>query len=465
MFSGFRKKFIGSKGFYKMVLSMAVPMILQMAVTNLVSLIDNIMVGRLGTEPMSGVSIINQFVFVFNVTVFGAVAGPSIFGAQFFGKGDHEGQKYTFRFRLLVCGFIIVAASVICLCLGAPLILLFISRESEAAQASMILKSGLDYLKIIIIGFIPFGIGQAYSSVIRECGYTKAPMAAAMSAVGINVLLDYCLIFGKFGMPELGVKGAAWATVIAKTFEALVVIVWAHTHPQKNRYITGLFRGFHIPAKLMSDITKKGIPMLVNEFLWSLGMSVVMQCYSVRSTDVVAARNISSTMTNLFSSVYIQMGACIAIIVGARLGASKLAEARDLDNKLLFFAVAAASIVGLATLPLAPVFPKLYNTEDSVRSLAAYMIMIQALAMPLWSYTNACYFTLRSGGKTGITFLFDFGFTWLLMIPLAAVLAYCTDLDIRIIFAVVTFSEVVKVTIGYFMVRSNVWVKNIVNDI
>ena len=442
MFSGFRKKFIGSKGFYKMVLSMAVPMILQMAVTNLVSLIDNIMVGRLGTEPMSGVSIINQFVFVFNVTVFGAVAGPSIFGAQFFGKGDHEGQKYTFRFRLLVCGFIIVAASVICLCLGAPLISLFISRESEA-----------------------FGIGQAYSSVIRECGYTKAPMAAAMSAVGINVLLDYCLIFGKFGMPELGVKGAAWATVIAKTFEALVVIVWAHTHPQKNRYITGLFRGFHISAKLMSDITKKGIPMLVNEFLWSLGMSVVMQCYSVRSTDVVAARNISSTMTNLFSSVYIQMGACIAIIVGARLGASKLAEARDLDNKLLFFAVAAASIVGLATLPLAPVFPKLYNTEDSVRSLAAYMIMIQALAMPLWSYTNACYFTLRSGGKTGITFLFDFGFTWLLMIPLAAVLAYCTDLDIRIIFAVVTFSEVVKVTIGYFMVRSNVWVKNIVNDI
>ena len=180
---------------------------------------------------------------------------------------------------------------------------------------------------------------------------------------------------------------------------------------------------------------------------------------------MVAARNISSTITNLFSSVYIQMGACIAIIVGARLGANKLGEARDLDNKLLFFAVTAATIVGLITLPLAPFFPRIYNTEDSVRSLAAYMIIIQALAMPLWSYTNACYFTLRSGGKTGITFLFDFGFTWFLMIPLAAVLSYFTDLDIRIVFAVVTFSEVVKVAIGYFMVRSNVWVKNIVNDI
>ena len=464
MFSEFRKKFIGSKGFYKMVLTMVIPMILQMMVTNLVSLIDNIMVGRLGTEPMSGVSIVNQFIFVFNVTVFGAVAGPSIFGAQFFGKGDHEGQKHTFRFRLLVCAAIIVIAALLFLSFGSPLISLFISKESEAEQASEILSSGMDYLKIIIIGLIPFGIGQAYSSVIRECGSTKAPMAAAMSAVGINVFLDWCLIFGKLGFPAMGVKGAAWATVTAKTAEALVVIIWAHTHHEKNKYIVGLYRGFHIPARLMADITKKGIPMLVNEFLWSLGMSVVMQCYSVRSTDVVAARNISSTMSNLFNSVYIQMGACIAIIVGAKLGADKLKEARDTDNKLLFFAVAAATAVGLITLPLAPVFPLLYNTEENVRSLATYMIVIQSFAMPLWSYTNACYFTLRSGGKTGITFLFDFGFTWLIMIPLAAVLAYFTELDIRIIFAVVTFSEIIKVFIGYFMVRSDIWINNIVKD-
>ena len=465
MLTGFRKKFIGDRGFYKMVLSMVIPMILQMAVTNLVSLIDNIMVGRLGTDPMSGVSIINQFVFVFNVTIFGAVAGPSIFGAQFFGKGDHEGQKYTFRFRLLVCVFIIIIAAIVCSLFGTPLISLFISKESDAFHASAILESARDYLKIIIAGFIPFGIGQAYSSVLRECGSTKAPMAASMSAVGINVLLDWCLIFGRLGMPEMGVRGAAWATVIAKTFEALVVMVWAHTHTEKNRYIVGVYRGFRIPARLMADITKKGIPMLVNEFLWSLGISIVMQCYSVRSTDVVAARNISGTITNLFNSVYIQMGACIAIIVGARLGADRLKEARDLDNKLLFFAVAAAAAVGFFTLPLAPLFPRIYNTEPSVRSLASYMILIQSLAMPLWSYTNACYFTLRSGGKTGITFLFDFGFTWLIMIPLAAVLAYFTDLDIRIVFAVVTFSEIIKVGIGYFMVRSNVWVKNIVNDI
>jgi len=225
MASQFRKKYIGTRGFYKSVMVMAIPMILQMMVTNLVSLIDNIMVGRLGTEPMSGVSIINQFVFVFNVTIFGAVAGPSIFGAQFFGKGDHEGQKHTFRFRLLVCTGIIAIAALICSIFGSSLISLFISKESTPQQRDAIMTSGMDYLKIIMLGFIPFGIGQAYSSVVRECGYTKAPMAAAMSAVGINVLLDWCLIFGKLGLPEMGVRGAAWATVIAKTIEALVVIV------------------------------------------------------------------------------------------------------------------------------------------------------------------------------------------------------------------------------------------------
>lgn len=464
MFSKFRKKFIGDRNFYKIIIRMVVPMILQMTITNLVSLIDNIMVGKLGTAPMSGVSVVNQFIFVFNVTVFGAVAGPSIFGAQFFGKGDHDGQKYTFRFRLVVCTAIIALAALICSIFGSPLISLFISKESTPEEASAILNSGLDYLKIIIVGFIPFGIGQAYSSVIRECGETKIPMAGAMSAIGINVLLDYGLIFGKLGMPEMGVRGAAVATVIAKTFEALVVIVWAHTHHERNKYIVGLFRGFRIPAKLMTDITKKGVPMLFNEFLWSFGMSVVMQCYSVRSTDVVAARNISSVMTNLFSSVYVQMGACIAIIVGAKLGANKLDDARDTDNKLLFFAVVSAALVGLVTLPLAPLFPKLYNTEENVRSLATYMIMVQAFAMPLWSYTNACYFTLRSGGKTGITFLFDFGFTWLIMIPLAAALSYLTKLDIRIVFAAVTYSEIIKVAIGYFMVKSNVWINNIVDD-
>ena len=185
----------------------------------------------------------------------------------------------------------------------------------------------------------------------------------------------------------------------------------------------------------------------------------------MRGLDVIAARNISGTMTNLFGAVYIQLGACIAIIVGAKLGANKLGEARDLDNKLLFFSVSATCLLSLIIVPLSPLFPMLYNTTDIIRKLSAFMIIIQAAAMPMWSYTNACYFTLRSGGKTGITFLFDFCYTWLFMIPLAFLLAYKTKMDIHPLYTVITLSEAVKVVIGYFMVRSDIWINNIVDNI
>ena len=464
MLSNFRKKFIGDRLFYKNVLIMVVPMILQNLITNLVSLIDNIMVGQIGTEQMNGVSIVNQFIFVFNITVFGAVAGPGIFGAQFFGKGDNEGQRYTFRFRIIVVTLIIALVSVIFYLLDDPLINLFISKEDAAEQIEATLRYGKEYMHIMIVGLIPFGIGQAYASVVRECGETKIPMIGSLSAVGVNIFLDYALIFGKFGFPEMGVRGAAIATVISKFIEAFVVIAWTHTHPSKNKYIIGAYRSLRIPKFLTANMIKKGTPLLFNEFLWAAGMSIIAQCYSVRGLDVVAARNISSTITNLFGAVYIQMGACIGILVGAKLGANKLRDARTTDNRLLFFSVAATVVVALAVLPLAEVFPRFYNTEDHIRDLASYMIVIQALAMPLWSYTNACYFTLRSGGKTGLTFIFDFGYTFLLMIPLAFVLAYFTDMNICMLFAVVTFSEIVKVIIGYFMVKSDLWINNIVDE-
>ncbi|MDE7363559.1 MAG: MATE family efflux transporter, partial [Ruminococcus sp.] len=456
MLMSFREKFIGDKNFYKSVLVMVIPMILQNLVTNFVSLIDNIMVGRIGTPQMNGVSIVNQFIFVFNITIFGGVAGAGIFGSQFFGKGDHEGQKYTVRFRLIACTIIISLAVFIFGLFDAPLISLFISKEDSPEEIADTMMYARQYMKIMLIGLLPFGIGQAYSSVVRECGETKIPMMASMIAVGVNILLDYVLIFGKFGFPEMKVEGAAVATVVSKFIEAGVVVVWAHTHPDRNKYIVGLYKDFRIPSALTGEMIKKGIPLLMNEFLWAAGISMIAQCYSIRGLDVVAARNISGTITNLFGTVYIQLGACIGIIVGAKLGANKLKDARDTDNKLLFFSVVLSVIVALMILPLANLFPNFYNTEQEIRDLASYMIIIQAFAMPLWSYTNACYFTIRSGGKTGITFLFDFGYTWLFMIPLAYILSYFTSMNIHLLFAVVTFSEILKVVIGYFMVKSDI---------
>ena len=460
----FKEKYIGDKAFYKRVLITVIPMILQNLVTNFVSMIDNIMVGQIGTEQMSGVSIVNQFIFVFNITIFGAVAGPGIFGAQFFGKGDNDGIRYTVRFKLMICAVTIGVGAFILGLFDDPLIKLFISDEDSPEMIALTIKSAKDYMGIMIIGLIPFGLGQAYSSTLRECSITTIPMISSMTAVGVNLVLDYGFIFGKLGMPEMGVRGAAIATVIAKTIEAGLVIVWTHMNARRNPYAVGLFNSMHIPSKLVKDMAKKGYPLLVNDFLWAVGMSVLAQCYSERGLDVVAARNISSTITNLFSVVFIQLGSCIGIIVGAELGANKLEQAKSTDDKLRFFSVASTLILALAIIPLAPLFPELYKTSDVVKSLSSYMIIIQAIAMPLWSYTHACYFTLRSGGKTGLTFLFDFVFTWVIVIPCAFILSHFTKMDIHPMFAIITFSEIIKVVIGFFMVRSGIWISNLVND-
>lgn len=461
-------KYIDKRDYYKRLylnlLGIAIPLIIQNLITNFVSMLDNIMVGQIGTPQMSGVSIVNQFMFVFNITVFGAVSGASIFGTQFFGKGDHEGQKYTVRFRLILVTIIIAIFMIVLSVFGTPLIKLFLSENDSPEMFSETLSYGLDYLNIMILSMIPFGIGQAYSSVVRECGETKIPMYGSIAAIGINLFLDYGLIFGELGMPKLGVAGAAIATLIAKIIEALVVIIWVHTHAERNKYAVGLYKGLYIPEYLTKQMIIKGTPLLFNEFLWALGMAVIAQCYSVRGLEVVAARNIATTITNLFNVVFVQMGASIGIIIGTKLGAGKLEEAKEIDRKLISFSVLVTCIVALPMIPLAKLFPMMYNTETTVRDLATFYIVVQAIAMPIWAYTNGCYFTLRSGGKTGVTFLFDFLFSWVVMIPLAFVLTHFTTMNIRLLIVIVTFSEIIKVVAGFFLVKSGIWINNLVNN-
>lgn len=458
-----RSKYFAEPSYYKYLLLLVIPMILQAAVTNFVSLLDNIMVGQIGTTQMSGVSIVNQYIFIFNITIFGAVSGPGIFGAQYYGKGDAKGQRYTVRFRLLAVVLITAFAFVLFAVFKEPFINLFLSPNDSPTLLKDTLKYGVEYMDIILFSLIPFAVGQAYASAIRECGSTRIPMLAAFAAVGINLFLDYALIFGKCGLPEMGVAGAALATVIAKCAETLIMIIWAHTHPALNPYIPGLYRGFSIPGALFKQIIKKSIPLLLNEFLWALGMSAVAQCYSVRGLDVVAARNIAGTLNNMFNAVYVQMGAGIGIVLGQLLGAGRHEEAKRRHTQLIMFSILVSLVVTVIQFPLTVAFPNIYNTEPVVRSLAGWFILIQAFATPIWSYANACYFILRSGGKTAITFLFDFGYTWIIMIPLAYVLCYHTALDIHPLFAIVTLSEFLKVIFGYFLLRTGKWVNTIVN--
>lgn len=459
-----KKKFIGDKAFYRYLIFLAFPMIVQNGITSFVSFLDNIMVGQIGTEPMSGVAIVNQLFFVFNICIFGGVSGAGIFSAQFFGKGDFEGQKYTFRFKLYACLLITAIACVLFHFLDEPLISLYLNDGGSVGNTRLALSYGKEYLAIMIFGLLPFAVSQTYVSTIRETGQTFVPMVSGIVAVITNLVLDYVLIFGAFGAPELGVAGAAIATVIARYTECLIVVVWAHRHLDKNPYLIGVYKGLRIPGSILADIFRKGLPLMFNEMLWAVGMAVIVQCYAVRGLEVVAAQNISSTISNLFNIVYLQLGNCISIVVGQKLGAGQLEEAKDADNKIIFFDVACCACISVIMILLGGLFPEIYKTEPGIKALAKNFIIISAMAMPLCAFSHCSYFTLRSGGKTIVTFLFDSVYTWVVMIPYAFVLSHFTTLSITMVFFLVSFTEIIKVIIGFFMIKSNVWLQNIVNS-
>lgn len=458
-----RKKLIGDKAFYKMVLAIAVPIMIQNGITNFVNLLDNIMVGRIGTEQMSGVAIVNQLMMVFNVSIFGATSGAGIFGAQFAGCNDNEGLRHTFRFKLYACLALLLVGVLILTGAGEQLILQYLHGEGITDQLEAALGYGKSYLAVMVIGLFPFALEQVYTSTLRECGETVVSMKAGIVAVLVNLVLNYLLIFGAFGFPELGVVGAAVATVVSRFVQAAIVISWTHRHADRMPYVIGVYSSPRIPVALAGNILKRGTPLMLNEILWSLGIAYQMQCYSVRGLYTVAAMNISTTISNLFNVVFLAMGSAIAIIIGQLLGAGEMDRAKDTNTKLIAFSVGCCVVLGSVLVLLAPLFPRLYNTYEEVRSLATAFIRVAAAFMPLSAFVHASYFTLRSGGKTVITFLFDSAFLWCIVIPIAFVLSRYTSVPIVPLYICCLATEAVKATIGFILIKRGVWINDIVH--
>ena len=243
--SSFRKKFIGDRKFYMMVLAVAVPIMIQNGITNFVSLLDNIMIGRIGTEQMSGASIVNQLIFVYNLCIFGGVSGAGIFTAQYFGQKDNEGVRQTFRYKFWMAVILTIGTILLFLTVGENLISMYLQGEGTAQQIADTLKYGKQYLDIMLLGLPPFMMVQIYSSTLRECGETVLPMKAGVVAICVNLLFNYLLIYGVFFFPRLGVRGAAIATVLSRYVEAAIVISWTHRHTEKNVFVNGLYSQCH----------------------------------------------------------------------------------------------------------------------------------------------------------------------------------------------------------------------------
>ena len=456
------RKYIGTKEFYKMALLVAVPIMVQNGITNFVSMLDNIMVGRVGTEEMTGVAIVNQLIFVFNLCIFGAVSGAGIFGAQFYGKGNHEGLRCTFRYKILICLSLCAVGIAVFLGFGEPLIRLYLRGEGTPEEIAASLSFARQYLRVMLVGFVPFALVQCYSGTLRETGETMLPMKAGIVSVLVNFVFNYLLIFGSLGAPKLGVVGAAIATDLARFAEAGIVIWWTHRHAERNLFIRGVYRSFSIPRKLFAQISRKGLPLLINETLWAGGMAMLMQCYSIRGYNVISAANIASTVGNVFNVAFLAMGNAVGIIIGQKLGAGELEEARDWDRKLIAFSVTICLGIGAVMAALSPLFPLAYNTSQEIRHLAAQMMVIIACCMPLHAFSNAAYFTIRSGGKTLITFFFDSFYMCVFAVPVIYLISRYTVMPITLLYLCAQLTEFGKCVVGFLLIRRGSWVKNIV---
>ena len=455
------KNLIGDKKFYGMVLKIAIPIIIQMAITNFVGLLDNIMVGQVGTEQMTGVAVVNQLLFVFNICIFGGVSGAGIFGAQFYGSGNEDGLRYVLRFKMIICVAITLIALALLLLFPDFLIKLFLTDSGEGDVAATLMY-GKQYLTVMLWGLAPFAIKEAYASSLKETEETVLPMKAGTVAVAVNLVLNALLIFGLLGFPKLGVVGAALATVISRYIEFAIVIISCHRG--KRAFFKGVYKSMYIPKWLIKQIIYKGAPLLLNETMWSAGIVAMNQCYSQRGLGVVAAINITSTIANLFNVVYLSMGSSISVIVGKELGAGRLKEAKSTATKMIAFSVMCCMLTGGLMALCSSGFAGIYKTSDSIKELAVIFICICAVLTPFDALNNAAYFTLRSGGKTFITFLFDSVFLWVISIPVATVLVNFTDWNIIPLYAFCQSLNLIKSVIGVILVKKGIWIQNVVAE-
>jgi len=448
--------------FFRRFALITLPIIIQNGITNFVSLLDNIMIGQVGTEQMSGVSIVNSLLFVFNLCIFGGTAGSGIYIAQFFGSENHDGIRHTFRFKTLLCLLLGILGIGIFSFAGDPLISLYLQGEGDPASALRTLEYGRSYLLIMLVGLVPFAITNSYSSTLRECGQSFVPMLAGVVAVLVNLVFNYILIFGHFGAPAMGVAGAAIATVISRYVELAIVAIWTHKNYQKFPFIKGVFRSLHIPAGLFKTLAIKSAPLLINEALWSGSEAFMSQIYSTKGLDVVPAVNITSTIYNLSSVVVLAMACSVGIVMGQMMGAGASKDEIWSANKKLMGMCAIASVIfGGVLASVSGVFPRLYNTTEAVRNLSTHMIIICAVFLPAIGYINPVYFSIRAGGKALTTFLFDSGFNWGIIIPMALILSNLIALPILPIYAACRGAAVLKCFVGYLFLRRKDWIQNL----
>ncbi len=446
------KKFIGDKAFYKETISIALPIMVQQFITSFVNLIDNIMIGSIGGIALTAVTVSNRFYLIFNSTLFGACGAAGIYIAQYFGAKEKKRCQEVFNLSLLV----------VLLLGGIFTLVLFIMPESIVrlfSNTPEIVEESMNYIQYARYTYFPYGISFACILALRSVGINTVQLKVGSLAVLINTVLNYCLIFGNFGFPEMGIQGAAIATVVARVVEAIVYLVIIY---RKRHFFSLDLKGIIKPnIDLVVSMARKGLPLTINEILFSLGLAMVFKSYMRSDEYLVAAIAVVDTVTNIMFIIFAGLSSAVSIMVGKRLGAGMLDDAKDNASKLIFFGLCVAIVFGTICAIAAAYIPMFYNVDAEIRQTITILLRVKSF-MIIFYVVNVCvFFVLRAGGDTVSTLLLDAGFLWLGAVLVSTVLSIYTTLPLVMLYIIVESLDIIKLFVAVHFFKKGKWIKNI----
>jgi putative MATE family efflux protein len=448
----------GPASFYRNALSIALAVMLQQFLMNLVSLVDNFMVAGLGDSMMGAVNVANQLNFVYMVVISTLCTAGGIFLSQYRGAGSREGMRQAFRFKVLSA--LGVSVLYLILCQAVPEAMVSMMSGGNSAREEIV-RHGSRYLRIVSLSWLPMGLSAAMGSALRETGRTKIPLAFSLVGTALNTFLNWVLIYGNLGAPRMEVAGAAIATVIARGAELLCYLVYMAKG--KPEFGVSPLRMLKIDKGIFAAIIRRSGMMVFTEFTWVMSETVTAAIYNGRGgAETVAGLAAAWTIGNLFFFAFSGIHTATSVIVGSTLGADKLdkarAQARWIQSGaiVLGICVAGIEVSSLGIIPL--VFG---NLSAEARAVTTGQVLAVSAYMPLWTLLNAQFAVSRSGGDTFMGFIVDVIGNLGLYVPLSLILARFTSMGPVMIFAFVKLTDIPKTIAAALWLRKERWLVNL----
>ena len=439
---------------FKTLFVIALPIILQNLMQSTVNMLDTLMVGQLGSVEIASVGLGNQIYMLLNMVLFGISSGGAIFIAQFWGKKENSGiwkmEGVMFSFSMVIA-LIFTFASVF-----FPKFL--IGLYSKDFQ---VIEIGARYLRIVAFSFPFFAMSFAFSMALRSTEHVKLPMVATMISLVLNAILNYLLIFGIGFFPSLGIVGAAIATCISRIVECFILFIVAYS--KKYEVASSVKNLFSFTFFEVRKFIKIAFPVIINEAIWGLGTSMHSLIMGRTSTEAISAFNITGTISQITWVFFIGVGNAAGIIIGKKIGEGNETEARKYANTLSWFMPLMAIFIGLLLIPISKFLPFMFNVEANILVQAKMMLMILMCCYPLNAF-NMCWVVgiCRAGGDTVFAAIIDVCFMWIIAIPLAACVAYFTNVQPYIIYICLLSEQIFKAIVGFYRIKSGKWLHNVV---